>query len=212
MRALLLLPVLVFVLAACQPTSTELASTSASFSISFTSDASSEALDGRLLVILSKDDEREPRFQVRPGVRAVQMFGINIDGVVPGQEVVIDESVFGYPFDSLKDLPAGDYFVQALLHKYDTFELANGNTVKLPMDQGEGQQWAESPDNLYSEPRLMRVAASAEPIAIVMDQVVPAIPPPPDTEFVKHVRIKSDLLSEFWGMDMYLGAHVLLPS
>ncbi len=210
MRALFLLPVLM--LAACQPTSTELASASPSFVISFSPDASSEAMDGRLLVILSKDDEREPRFQVRPGVRAVQMFGINIDGVAPGQEVVIDASVFGYPIDSLKDLPAGDYFVQALLHKYETFELANGKTVKLPMDQGEGQKWADSPGNLYSEPRLIQVAASAEPISIVMDQVIPAIPPPPDTEFVKHVRIKSDLLSKFWGRDMYLGAHVLLPA
>ncbi len=210
MRALILLPVLM--LAACQPTSTELASTSPSFVISFSPDASSASLDGRLLVILSKDDEREPRFQVRPGVRAVQLFGIDVDGVAPGQQVVIDASVFGYPIDSLRDLPAGDYFVQALLHKYETFELANGKTVKLPMDQGEGQQWADSPGNLYSEPRLIQIAASAEPISIVMDQVIPAIPPPPDTEFVKHVKIKSDLLSEFWGRDMYLGAHVLLPA
>ncbi len=167
MRALFLLPVLM--LAACQPTSTELAAVSPAFAISFSTDASSEALDGRLLMILSKDDESEPRFQVRPGVRAVQMFGINIDGVAPGQEVVIDESVFGYPIDSLKDLPAGDYFVQALLHKYDTFELANGKTVRLPMDQGEGQQWADSPGNLYSEPRLLQVSASAEPVPLVMD-------------------------------------------
>jgi hypothetical protein len=210
MRALVLLATLM--LAACQPTSTELASASPSFAISFSADASSEALDGRLLVILSKDDEREPRFQVKPGIKAVQMFGINVDGVEPGQEVVIDESVFGYPIDSLKDLPAGDYFVQAVLHKYETFELANGKLVRLPMDQGEGQQWAKSPGNLYSEPRLIQVAASAQPIGIVMDQVIPAIPPPPDTDFVKHVKIKSDLLSEFWGKDMYLGAHVLLPA
>ena len=210
MRALLLLPALM--LAACQPESTELVSASPSFSISFTSDASSASLDGRLLLILSKDDEREPRKQVRPGVKAVQIFGIDIDGVLPGHEMVIDESVFGYPIDSLKDLPAGDYFVQALLHKYDTFELANGKTVQLPMDQGEGQQWADSPGNLYSEPRLIQVAASAQPIDIVMDQVIAAIEPPPDTDFVKHVRIKSDLLSEFWGRDMYLGAHVLLPA
>jgi len=87
MRALLLLPALM--LAACQPTSTELASASPSFAISFSTAAASEALDGRLLVILSKDDESEPRFQVRPGVRAVQMFGVNIDGVAPGQEVLI---------------------------------------------------------------------------------------------------------------------------
>ena len=124
---------LALMLAACQPTSTEVASASPSFAISYTSDASSTSLDGRLILMLSKDDESEPRFQVRPGIEAVQMFGIDIDGVAPGQAMIIDASAFGYPYDSLKDLPAGEYFVQALLHKYDTFELANGKTVKLPM-------------------------------------------------------------------------------
>ena len=204
--------VLAFMLAACQPTSTEVETASPSFAISFSSEASSEALDGRLLLILSKDDEREPRFQVRPGIRAVQMFGMNIDGVEPGQAMIIDESVFGYPHDSLTDLPAGEYFVQALLHKYDTFELANGKTVKLPMDQGEGQQWESSSGNLYSEARLLQVAPSADPIPVVMDRVIPPIDPPSDTEFVKHVKIRSESLSEFWGRDMYLGAHVLLPA
>ena len=210
MRAILLLPALV--LAACQPTSTEVEPASPSFAISFSSDASSATLDGRLILMLSKDDESEPRFQVRPGIEAVQIFGIDVNGVAPGQAMVIDASVFGYPHDSLRDLPAGEYYVQALLHKYDTFELANGKTVKLPMDQGEGQQWADSPGNLYSMPRLLQVSASAEPVPLVMDQVIPAIEPPADTDFVKHVRIRSDLLSEFWGRDMYLGAHVLLPA
>lgn len=210
MRPVHLLPALV--LAACQPTSTEVEPASPSFAISFSSDASSATLDGRLILMLSKDDESEPRFQVRPGIEAVQIFGIDVNGVAPGQAMVIDASVFGYPHDSLRDLPAGEYYVQALLHKYDTFELANGKTVKLPMDQGEGQQWADSPGNLYSMPRLLQVSASAEPVPLVMDQVIPAIEPPADTEFVKHVRIRSDLLSEYWGRDMYLGAHVLLPA
>ncbi|MBT8321558.1 MAG: hypothetical protein KJO90_07810, partial [Eudoraea sp.] len=34
---------------------------------------------------------------------------------------------------------------------------------------------------------------------------------PEDTEWIKHIKIKSEKLSEFWGRDMYLGAHVLLP-
>ena len=37
------------------------------------------------------------------------------------------------------------------------------------------------------------------------------IEPPVDTAYVKHVRIQSELLTEFWGRPMYLGAHVLLP-
>jgi hypothetical protein len=46
---------------------------------------------------------------------------------------------------------------------------------------------------------------------VVLDRAIPEIEPPEDTEFVKHVRMRSELLSEFWGEDVYLGAHVLLP-
>lgn len=185
---------------------------SARFVLSFSAEASAAALDGRLLLILSKDDGSEPRFQVRPGVNAVQIFGMNVQDVAPGEQTVLDETVFGYPYDSLREFPPGEYFVQALLHKYDTFTLSNGKTVQLPMDQGEGQQWADSPGNIYSEPRIVQVSSSVGAIQITLDKVVEPIVPPEDTEFIKHVSIRSDLLSEFWGRDMYLGAHVLLPA
>ena len=55
-----------------------------------------------------------------------------------------------------------------------------------------------------------------------MTEVIPPIEPlqegevlqqgnPRDTDWVKFVKIKSELLSEFWGRDMYIGANVLLP-
>jgi hypothetical protein len=197
-------------LVACAP-ATDPAGSSTSFAISFTDSASSSTLDGRLLLIVSKDDDREPRFQVRPGVDAVQIFGLNVDGMAPGENIVFDDAVFGYPHDSLADVPPGEYFVQALLHKYDTFNLSNGKTVKLPMDQGEGQQWESSPGNIYSEARMMQVEPGA-PIRIVMEEVIEPIVPPEDTDWIKHVRIKSELLSEFWGRDMHIAAHVLLPA
>ena len=196
---------------ACQP-STGPSPDSASFALSFASDASGEPLDGRLLLILSKDSESEPRFQVRAGVNAVQIFGMDAEGLAPGETVVLDDSVFGYPIDSLRNLPPGEYFVQALLHKYDTFTLSNGKTVRLPMDQGEGQQWARSPGNIYSEPRMIQIDPGSAPIPVVLNKVIEPIAPPADTEFVKHVQIRSELLSDFWGRDMYVGAHVLLPA
>lgn len=196
---------------ACQRNETA-APAAASFTVSFGTDMSETALDGRLLLILSRDDGREPRFQVRPGVDAVQIFGMNVDDIDPGEAMVFDASVFGYPHDSLSEVPAGEYFVQAVLHKYDTFNLSNGKTVKLPMDQGEGQQWAKSPGNLLSEPRIINVSTASDLVAIELDRVIAAIEPPAATEFVKHVKIRSEMLSEFWGRDMYLGAHVLLPA
>ena len=35
---------------------------------------------------------------------------------------------------------------------------------------------------------------------------------PPDSAHVKHVKIKSELLSRYWGRPMYIAANVLLPA
>jgi hypothetical protein len=112
----------------------------------------------------------------------------------------------------LKDLKPGEYYIQALLHVYETFNLETGHTVKLPMNNGEGQQWNSSPGNLYSTPQKVTVTANGiENIVVVLDQIIPEIEEPKDTEWIKHIKIKSEKLSKFWGRDMYLGAHILLP-
>ena len=130
----------------------------------------------------------------------------------PGEGVKIDAQVFGYPIASLADLPAGSYWVQGLLHKYETFDRADGHTVQLPMDRGEGQQWNRKPGNFYSKPVQIEIGGPVSgAFELVLDQVIPEIVPPEDTEFVRHIRMRSQLLSDFWGEDMYLGAHVLLP-
>ena len=125
---------------------------------------------------------------------------------------MIDDKVVGWPAPSLKEIPAGDYFVQAMLLRYETFHRADGHTVKMPMDQGEGQRWAVKPGNFYSKPVKMRLdpAASGE-IRITLDQEIPPIDPPRDTKLVKYLRVQNDRLSKFWGRPMYLGAIVLLP-
>jgi hypothetical protein len=80
------------------------------------------------------------------------------------------------------------------------------------MDRGEGQQWSRAPGNLISTPREITIdPARAETIAITLDQVIPPIPDPPTTKYIKHERILSERLSKFWGRPMYLGAHILLP-
>ncbi len=182
------------------------------FGISFDESVGAETLDGRVILILTTRDGSEPRFQVTSGPSAPLVYGIDVNGLAPGTEAVIDAGVFGFPLESVAIIPPGQYYVQALLHKYETFNLANGKIVKLPMDQGEGQQWNRSPGNIYSTPqRVMVDPASTERISVVMDQEIPPIEPPEDTEHIKHVTIQSELLSEFWGRPMHLGAHVLLP-
>jgi hypothetical protein len=182
------------------------------FGISFDASKSREPLDGRILLVLTTQAEPEPRFQVNASFNAPLIYGIDVEGLAPGNEAAIDGGVFGFPIRSLADIPAGEYYVQALLHKYETFHLANGKTVKLPMDRGEGQRWNRAPGNLYSTPKLMRIdPTQVQRISIDLDRVIPPIEEPADTKYVKHVKIQSKLLTEFWGRPMHLGAHVLVP-
>lgn len=183
-----------------------------SIKVSFSNKVSSAAKDGRLLLMLSTDDSDEPRFQINDGLNTQLIFGLNVDHIAPDSLITFDDSVFGYPYSSLKDVPPGEYNVQALLNVYETFELSTGHTVKLPMDNGEGQQWQRSPGNLYSKPFKIRVAGNGiDNVSIEMDQIIPPIAEPEDTEWIKHIKVKSEKLTDFWGRDTYLGAHILLP-
>ena len=123
------------------------------FAVSFPAERSAAPIDGRMLLLLSTSDAAEPRFQVNDGPSTQLVFGVDVDGLKPGAEAVIDASAFGYPLRSLAELPAGQYYVQALLHRYETFHRSDGHSVKLPMDRGEGQRWNAAPGNLYSTPR-----------------------------------------------------------
>jgi len=184
----------------------------ATFSVTLAPEHAREPINGRLLLLLSVDASKEPRFQIEEGTKSQQVFGIDATGWKGGDRLTLDSKVLGYPRLSLADVPAGTYRVQALLHRYETFRRKDGHVVQLPMDRGEGQVWNKAPGNLYSTVREIKVdPADPAPIALVLDQIVAPIKPAADTEWVKHERIQSKLLTEFWGRPMYLGAHVLLP-
>lgn len=183
-----------------------------SINVSFSEATGNKSLDGRLLLMLSNNDEQEPRFQINEGLNTQIIFGQNVEGMKRGEKVNFGPGIFGYPYASMSEIPEGEYQVQALLHVYETFNLSTGQTVKLPMDNGEGQQWNRSPGNLYSKPFKIKVTKDGvRNVEVVMTEKIPPIVEPEDTEWVKHIQIKSEKLSEFWGRDMYLGAHILLP-
>jgi len=180
--------------------------------VSFSQDLNMDSLDGRLLLMFAKNDKTEPRFQINDGLNSQLIFGLNVEAMSAAEQINFDNDVFGFPIQSLSELKEGDYYVQALLNVYETFDLASGHTVKLPMDNGEGQQWNKSPGNIYSKPFKITVGKNGlQDLAIVMDQIIPEIKAPEDTKWIKHIRFKSEKLSAFWGRDMYLGAHILLP-
>jgi Putative esterase len=101
--------------------------------------------------------------------------------------------------------------VQVVLNKYETFHRSDGKTVKLHMDQGEGQHWNSSPGNLYSTPKKITVKPGGAPLEISLSEIIPAIPTLRDTKYVRRIRIQSSVLTKFWGRPMFLSAVVLVP-
>lgn len=180
------------------------------FEIRLSGDARSTPVDGRLIVIVSTRTQGEPRFHVGWGLNTAQVFGIDIDGLTPGRPVAIDASAAGHPLKSLTALPPGRYNVQAVINVYETVRRADGHVLKLPMDDGEGQQWNRSPGNLYSKPKMVDITADSV-TAIELTEVMPPVNPPKDTKYVRHFRMQSELLTKFWGRPVSIGALVLVP-
>jgi hypothetical protein len=207
--------VLIFIAGVISISCTNLRSENASkmqFELSFPSSIHEETITGRVFVMVTKNDRREPRLQAGSWANSVPFFGLGVNDLKPGESVVIDEKILGYPVKSLCEIPAGDYYVQALLNIYTRFERADGHVIWAHMDQWEGQQFNRSPGNLHSEVQKVHMDPDkGYTVKLSMDQVIPPIEVPADTEWVKRIKFKSELLSEFWGHPIYLGATILLP-
>ncbi|MFC1562225.1 alpha/beta hydrolase-fold protein [candidate division KSB1 bacterium] len=180
------------------------------FEITIPRSIKSEPVTGRMFIIITRNDRREPRMQAaRTGA---PFFGVDVENLRPGTPAVIDENTHGSPLISLRQLPPGDYFVQALFNVYTRFDRADGHTVWLHNDQWEGQNWRRSPGNIYSDVQTIHLdPQTTRTVSLEVTNVIPPVEIPPDTKYVKRFKIQSRILTEFWGQPMYLGAVVVLP-
>jgi hypothetical protein len=185
------------------------------FNVSYPAEMSAEPLTGRLILIVAPASaEPEPRLQVNWDRDAVPIFGMDVDGWKAGQRRVVDGKAFGFSLQSVDALPPGEYRVQAVLNRYERFELGDGRRLELAPDQGEGQVWNRKPGNLYSKPVSLRVSRKgAGRVSIVLDQKIPPVETfeSKQTPYVRYLRIRSGKLSQFWGRDIFLAAWVRLP-
>lgn len=170
------------------------------------------AITGRVYVILSRTQKPSLLDEVGSWEQETPFFGLDVSALQPGQAATIDAGTLGYPVRTLKDIPAGDYYVQMLVNVYTQFHRADGKAIWAHMDQWEGQQFNQSPGNLYSDIKKVHLdPAAGYSIRLEAAHVIPPVELPPDTLWVKHVKMQSKLLSQFWGAPIYIGATVLLP-
>ena len=181
------------------------------FEISFPASARSEPITGRVYVMISRTNETEPRLQISQ-TGGTPFFGRDVFGLAPGEAAILDETDLGSPVPSLRQIPAGEYFVQAFVNVYSAFRRSDGHVVWMHDDRWEGQKWNVSPGNLHSLVQKVRLDPErGYRLSLVADQVIPPIEIPPDSKWVKRFRFESPMLTKFWGRPIYLGATVLLP-
>jgi hypothetical protein len=116
-----------------------------------------QPVTGRVFVFLSTDSTREPRLEAG-GVVSIPFFGVDVQQLAPGTAAVLDRRAAGYPVQSLERLPAGDYYVQALVSVYTRFPRADGHTIWAHMERGP----ARAPRSATrAEPEACRLARAA---------------------------------------------------
>ena len=191
----------------CQPAAE---SPGLQFEISFPESAHQTPVTGRVYVMISDKEDREPRLQI--GTLGIPFFGEDVENLAPGAAAVINQNTFGYPVATLRDLPPGEYYIQGFVNIYTEFKRADGHTIWMHNDQWEGQRFNVSPGNLYSDVQKITIDPKRKTtIRLDCKNVIPPVEVPADTRWVKRIKFKSETLSRFWGQDMYLGATVLLP-
>src|SRR5215471_149302 len=165
-----------------------------------------EPVTGRVFVIIARVDDPEPRLQVGSLRSHAEFLGKDVIQLQPGQMTGIDALTLGYPFKSVRELPAGDYYVQALLNVYTRFSRSDNHVIWAHNDQWEGQKFNRSPGNLYSIAEEVHLDPLAGyDVRMVLTNSIPSPPFPLDTRYVKHIKMQSKLLTQFWGQPIFLG-------
>ena len=152
------------------------------------------AVDGRLLVVFGKTASPEPRTTIgRTGMDAAPVAAVDVAGFDGRRAAVIDDRAVAFPVSRLSEIPAGEYVAQAVL------------------DTNVDLKSVNAPGNLYSAPTPIRIDPSGGTVRLQLTQRVPDEQLPPPTEFLRWIRIRSTVLSDFHQRPIFLRAGVILP-
>ena len=170
-------------------------STGPRFEVSIAEGLTAKPQDGRLLVLLGRKKEGEPRHAIdAEDEDGPAILARDVKGLTQGSTAIVDAEAATYPFERLSQLPKGDYIIQAVL------------------DVNPSLKRIDAPGNLYSEPKAVTLdPAKGEVVKIELKHQSPAEQPPEETEHVKYVKIQSELLSKFHRRPVDLRAGVILP-
>lgn len=158
-------------------------------------------------------------------------FGQNVFNISTGDSILLsggsndttDYGVFGFHNVSLNDIVPGDYSVQAFFNVYEKATRADGSTVSVRFPCGDGAPGVGGFGTPFTSLVNVTLAGTPKTINLAFNNVTasPVLTGKEiggcqqgnyeDTDLFKYVKIRSTVLSKWWGRDVYVGANVLLP-
>uniref|UniRef100_H3GFQ1 Uncharacterized protein n=1 Tax=Phytophthora ramorum TaxID=164328 RepID=H3GFQ1_PHYRM len=157
--------------------------------------------DGRVILFFAPAPTPEPRSEAFDLEAPRPLFAKDVRNVQPGDVIEFESTEFSTP-EALAFVPqnldvfSNELFVQALIHHDVNDPDANsrvGNTYSKPV---EVRFDGDDADNV---------------VKIVVDQVVGETMDLTPTEWVEHISMKSELLSQYHKQDVFMMASIVLP-
>lgn len=154
------------------------------------------AQDARLVVVVSDSAAREPRLRIGDlGAEAPTLLGVDVAKGSRDPVVKVGASATVFPWDRAGQLPPGTYAFQAVL--------MTNRDLWFP----------GAPGNWFSKPVVARVeVGQRSAVKVALSETIPAETLPADQGLVRYRKIRSAVLSRFWGRDIFVRVGVVLPA
>ena len=161
------------------------------FEVSFDSGLIQEDFSGNVLLYLSKE-KRSPK-DIFVGLELTPVYRVVVKDLKAGESVIFNDNAVSYPVE-LSNIERGAYYVQAV------FDLNLGDA-----------NIGTSSGNLYSEPIKIDLTKDFDKVfKLKANKLIQPIKFN-ETEFLKELNVKSNLLSQFHKKDIFVNAAVSLP-
>jgi hypothetical protein len=161
------------------------------FEVSFASGLNQKAFSGNVLLYLSKEN-KSPK-DIHVGFDVTPVYRVLVKNLKPNESAIFNDDAVSFPVE-LSNIERGEYYVQAV------FDLNLG-------DYNIGN----SSGNIYSEPIKVNLTKDYDQVFKIEANKLIQSTEFVETEYVKELSVKSNLLSEFQGKDIFLKAAVNLP-
>jgi enterochelin esterase-like enzyme len=153
--------------------------------------------NGRIFLVFNKEKSNSLINGINqyPDIKANSVFGIDINNWDGYFSLILEGGFYGFPIKSIDNLSHGKWYIKVI---YDIENIS---------------PYINEPGNYYSDDVLIEIKNNTETqtIELELNNQIETKEIVPDKEYIRFIKFKSDILSEFWKQPINLHAQVILP-